>query len=43
MSNNKQNNTTPITANDEKGLQSARNPPKMPTVKPPRAESGGKQ
>lgn len=40
MSNNKQQNKQPIRVNDEKGLQPARNPPKMPTVKPPKAEKG---
>jgi hypothetical protein len=39
MSNNKQQNKQqPIRVNDEKGLQPARNPPKMPIVKAPKAE-----
>jgi hypothetical protein len=41
MSNNKhQNKQQPIRFNDEKGLQPAKNPPKMPQVKPPKAEQG---
>ncbi|MGR6830852.1 hypothetical protein [Aliivibrio wodanis] len=39
MSNNKQPTTPrPIRVNDEKGLRPAMNPPKMPFVKPPKAE-----
>jgi hypothetical protein len=41
MSNDKhQNKQQPIRINEEKGLQPAKNPPKMPTVKPPKAEKG---
>ena len=39
MPNNKQPTThKPIRVNDEKGLQPAKKPPKMPDVKPPKAE-----
>jgi hypothetical protein len=39
MSNNKNQTTQKqIRVNDEKGLQAAINPPKMPNVKPPKAE-----
>ena len=39
MSNNKNQTTEKtIRVNDEKGLQPAKNPPRMPDVKPPKAE-----
>lgn len=39
----KQNSgSRPVQAfNEERGLQPAKNPPRMPTVKPPKAEKGG--
>jgi hypothetical protein len=37
-SSDQENKQQPIRVNDEKGLQPAKNPPKMPEVKPPRSE-----